>query len=140
MPGSGGQIFDDETNEIVSTGGLINLFNIEETVDENGIPYQEFSQIPSGQRKITLRAVPSAGQFAVGEEGTWSFMADPGVNVDTVGSIQEFLNGDGHHVAIITFNEEGPVTVRYSWLGDGVGGGFEGLVSDRRMNKILMTS
>ena len=76
------------------------------------------------QRKITLRAVPSAGQFAVGEEGTWSFMADPGVNVDTVGSIQEFLNGDGHHVAIITFNEEGPVTVRYSWFGDGDGGGF----------------
>ena len=124
MPGSGGQIFDDETNQIVSTGGLINLFNIEETVDENGIPYQEFSQVPSGQRNITLRAVPSAGQFAVGEEGTWSFMADPGVNVDTIGSIQEFLNDDGHHVAIITFNEEGPVTVRYSWFGDGDGGGF----------------
>ena len=124
MPGAGGQIFDDETDELVSTGGLINLFNIQETVDENGIPYQEFSQVPSGQRNITLRAVPSAGQFAVGEEGTWSFMADPGVNVDTVGSIQEFLNADGHHVAIITFNEEGPVTVRYSWFGDDDGGGF----------------
>ena len=35
------------------------------------------------------------------------FHGDPGVDVDTVGSIQEFLNGDGHHVAIITFNEEG---------------------------------
>jgi len=51
-------------------------------------------------------------------------MADPGVNVDTVGSIQEFLNDDGHHIAIVTFNEEGPVTVRYSWFGDGDGGGF----------------
>ena len=124
MPGSGGQIFNDETDEIVSTGGLINLFNVEEMVDEDGIPYQEFSQIPFGERSITLRAVPSAGSFAQGDQGTWSFQADPGVNLDTVGSITEFLNSDGHHIAVVTFNEEGPVTVSYSWFGDEDGGGF----------------
>ena len=124
MPGSGGQIFDNTTDDLVSTGGLINLFPIEGMVDENGIPYQEFSEIPQGQRSITLRAVPSAGSFAQGDQGTWSFQADPGVNLDTIGSITEFLNSDGHHIGIITFNEEGPITVSYSWFGDGDGGGF----------------
>ena len=95
MPGSGGQIFDNTTDDLVSTGGLINLFPIEGMVDENGIPYQEFSEIPQGQRSITLRAVPSAGSFAQGDQGTWSFQADPGVNLDTIGSITEFLNSDG---------------------------------------------
>ena len=99
-------------------------------VDENGIPYQEFSQIPDGLRTIVLRAVPSSGGFASADDvGTWSFMADPGVNVDTVGSIQQFWVGDpendnfGHHLGIITFNQEGTVTVRYQWFGDGSGGG-----------------
>ena len=133
MPGSGGQIFNDFQNDqepvLVSTGGLINLFNIEETVDENGIMYQEFSQVPSGQRTIVLRAVPSSGGFASADDvGTWSFMADPGVNVDTVGSIQQFWVGNPddvnfeHHIAIVTFNEEGPVTVKYQWFGDDGGG------------------
>ena len=85
--------------------------------------YQEFSQVPSGQRSIILRAVPSSGEFTSQDDlGTWSFLADPGVNVDTVGSINEFLNDDGHHIAFITFNEEGAVTVKYSWFGDDGGG------------------
>ena len=98
-------------------------------VDGNGIPYQEFSQIPEGQRGIVLRAVPSSGGFASQDDvGTWSFMANPGVDVDTVGSIQQFWVGNPnddnfeHHVAIVTFNEEGPVTVKYQWLGDDGGG------------------
>ena len=93
-------------------------------VDEDGIPYQEFSQIPFGQRRVILRAVPSAGSFSAGDEGTWSFLADPGVDVSGVGSITEFLNDDGHHIAIVTFNEEGPITVKYAWFGDEGGGGF----------------
>ena len=132
MPGAGGQIFNDFQNDqepvLVSTGGLVNLFNIAETVDENGIPYQEFSQVPSGQRTIVLRAVPSSGGFPdANSVGTWSFMVDPGVDVDTVGSITQFWVGDpendnfGHHLGIITFNQEGPVTVKYQWF-SGQGG------------------
>ena len=40
----------------LSTGGLINLFNIEETVDENGIPYQEFSQVPSDKERLKVKS------------------------------------------------------------------------------------
>ena len=37
----------------------------------------------------------------------------------------QFLNDDGHsHQQIVTFNEEGVVTVKYQWFGDGDGGGF----------------
>ena len=134
MPGAGGQIFNDFQQDqdpvLVSTGGLVNLFNIEEMVDENGIPYQEFSQIPDGLRTVVLRAVPTSGGFSdENSVGTWSFVADPGVDVDTVGSITQFWVGDpendnfGHHLGIITFNQEGPVTVKYQWFGDGSGGG-----------------
>ena len=125
MPGSGGQIFNDFNNDqdpvLISTGGLQNLFNVAEIVDENGIPYQEFSQIPVGQLSTNLRAVPSAGSFTAGQEGTWSFVADPGQDVDQLGTIVDFLDGNGHHIAIVTFFQEGAVTVKYQWF-SGQGG------------------
>ena len=88
-----------------------------EVVDENGIPYQEFSQIPVGQLSTNLRAVPDGEPFTAGQQGTWSILPDdPNQDPGEIGTIVDFLDGNGHHIGIVTFFQEGTVTVRYQWF------------------------
>ena len=111
QPGAGGLIFNDfnydQDPELISTGGLQNLFNMAEVVDENGIPYQEFSQIPVGQLSTNLRAVPNGEPFTAGQEGTWSILPDdPNQDPGEIGTIVDFLDGNGHHIGIVTYYQE----------------------------------
>jgi len=117
MPGSGGQIYDDETGVLLSTGGLVDLFAI--------VDYPNWDEIPVTQRRVILRAVPSAGSFSsIDDVGEFSFLADPGQDIDDLGIInQSILNDDGHHIGIITLNQPGPITVKYAWFPEDESGG-----------------
>ena len=135
--GSGTNVYNDENGDLISSGGLVNLFNKEEMVDENGIIYQEFSDIPLADRTIALRVTRQligGGEegYESGEEPTASFLADPGQNPDDMGIITQALGnipnpitGKKDLFVFVRFNQEGNITIQLSSnTGDEGGGGF----------------
>ena len=133
--GSSTKVYLEESNELISSGGLYNLFNIEEMVDANGIMYQEFSQIPIADRTVALRVrrqLIGGGEegYEPGEEPIASFLADPGQDPDDMGIITQALEnipdpitGKKDLMVYIRFNQEGNITIQFSSnTGDGDGG------------------
>ena len=80
----------------------------------------DFSELTVEQRTIRLRAVPTSGIA----EGAWSVVADPGVNTNTIGIIDQ-VSGPGSNDDIIDFtiNGTGDITISYNWSGDDSEGG-----------------
>jgi len=111
IPGTGGQIrLEDDT--VLGTGNAaLDLFPTEDG---------DFSELTVEQRTIRLRAVPASGIA----EGEWSVVADPGVNTNTIGIIDQ-VSGFGSNDDIIDFtiNSTGDITISYNWSGDDSYGG-----------------
>ena len=111
IPGTGGQI-RLEDNTVLGTGNAsLDLFPTEDG---------DFSELTVEQRTIRLRAVPTSGIA----EGMWSVVADPGVNANTIGIIDQ-VSGVGSTEDIIDFtiNGTGDITIAYNWSGDDSSGG-----------------
>jgi len=111
IPGNGGQItLDDNTVIGIGNNGL-DLFPTEDG---------DFSELTVEQRTIRLKAIPAYGVA----EGAWSVVADPGVNANTIGIIDQ-VSGPGSNDDIIDFtiNSTGEITIAYNWSGDDSEGG-----------------
>ena len=80
----------------------------------------DFSELTVEQRTIRLRAVPTSGIA----EGEWSVLADPGVNTNTIGIINQVSGpGSSDDVIDFTINGTGDITISYNWSGDDSEGG-----------------
>ena len=111
IPGTGGQI-RLEDNTVLGTGNAaLDLFPTEDG---------DFSELTVEQRTIRLRAVPTSGIA----EGEWSVLADPGVNTNTIGIINQVSGpGSSDDVIDFTINGTGDITISYNWSGDDSEGG-----------------